>query len=75
MTEFIPYNKRKYEPLGEKSRKIIEKINKYSAANYKPYPFVVKKAEGPWLYDPDGNKALDFLSAYSAIISHNHPKV
>ncbi|MBD3204403.1 aminotransferase class III-fold pyridoxal phosphate-dependent enzyme, partial [Candidatus Woesearchaeota archaeon] len=37
--------------------------------------FVVKKAEGPWLYDPDGNKALDFLSAYSAIISHNHPKV
>jgi ornithine--oxo-acid transaminase len=36
---------------------------------------VVDRAEGAWIIDPDNNKALDFLSAYSAILSHNHPAV
>ncbi|MBS3104216.1 aminotransferase class III-fold pyridoxal phosphate-dependent enzyme [Candidatus Woesearchaeota archaeon] len=66
---------KKFSPLGEKSARIIAEIDKYSATNYSPYPFVVEKAEGPWLIDPEGNKALDFLSAYSAILSHRHPGI
>jgi ornithine--oxo-acid transaminase len=75
MTGFIPYNQRKYGPLGPKSAAIITQVDKYSATNYSPYPFVVEQAKGPWLMDPDGNSALDFLSAYSAILSHGHPDV
>jgi ornithine--oxo-acid transaminase len=75
MTEFIPFSKREYGPLGPKSAEIINKADKYSATNYTPYPFVVERAEGPWLIDPDGNKALDFLSAYSAILTHGHQDV
>ncbi|MFP4400507.1 MAG: aminotransferase class III-fold pyridoxal phosphate-dependent enzyme [Candidatus Woesearchaeota archaeon] len=61
--------------LGPKSRESVEKIKKYSANNYEPYPFVVKWAEGPWLYDVDNNRALDFLSAYSSILSHNYTPI
>ena len=61
--------------LGPKSKERIETIDKYSANNYAPYPFVVKEAEGPWLIDSDGNKALDFLSAYSAVLSHRNKPV
>lgn len=64
-----------FRPLGKASSDIIDRIDAHSASNYTPYPFVVKRAEGPWLFDPDGNKALDMLSAYSAILSHKHPKV
>jgi len=61
-----------YAPLGPKSAEIIQRIDHHSATNYTPYPFVVSHTDGPWLYDPDGNKALDFLSAYSAILTHRH---
>jgi ornithine--oxo-acid transaminase len=75
MSRFIPLNQREYKPLGPESAEIIERINRYSARNYDPYPFVVDRAEGAWLYDPDGNKALDFLSAYSAVLYHNQRDV
>ncbi|MEK6543950.1 MAG: ornithine--oxo-acid transaminase, partial [Elusimicrobiota bacterium] len=48
----------------------------YSAHNYHPLPIVVSRAEGVWVYDPDGKKYLDMLSAYSALNQgHRHPKV
>ena len=72
---FVPYSKRKYEPLGPKSKKLIERIDRHSATNYSPYPFVVESTDGAYLIDPDGNKALDFLSAYSAVLKHRHPGV
>ncbi|HLB58560.1 MAG TPA: aminotransferase class III-fold pyridoxal phosphate-dependent enzyme [Bdellovibrionota bacterium] len=75
MEKFIPYKDRTYPPLGPKSAAIIIRINKHGATNYTPYPFVVQEAEGPWLFDPDGNKALDFLSAYSSILSHRHKDI
>lgn len=75
MGNFIPYSKRTYGPLGPKSKKIIDTINRYGATNYVPYPFVVEKTEGPWIYDPDGNRALDFLAAYSSILSHRHADI
>src|SRR3989339_826897 len=67
---FIPYEKRKYGPLGPKTKEIIEKTDKYSSNHYARYSFAPIYAKGPWLYDADGNKALDFLAGYSSILTH-----
>lgn len=48
----------------------------YGANNYKPLDVVVERAEGVWLYDVEGKKYLDCLSAYSAVNQgHCHPKI
>lgn len=60
-----------YRPLSTQSRAVVEKINKYSAHNYAPYPFVADRASGAWIYDQEGNGVLDLLSGYSSILSHN----
>lgn len=50
--------------------------NKYGAHNYHPLPVVISKGEGVFVWDPEGNKYFDFLSAYSAINQgHGHPKI
>lgn len=50
--------------------------DKYGAHNYHPLDVVLTKGEGVWVYDVDGNKYLDCLSAYSALNQgHNHPKI
>lgn len=55
---------------------IIEKANRFGAKNYHPLPIVISKAEGVWVYDPEGNKYMDMLSAYSAVNQgHRHPKI
>ena len=59
-----------------KSNAIIEQTEKYGANNYHPLPIVISKAEGVWVEDPEGNKYLDMLSAYSAVNQgHRHPKI
>lgn len=45
----------------------ITRENRYVARLYKPLPVVLCKGDGVWLWDTDGNKYLDFLSAYSAV--------
>ncbi|SEP82679.1 ornithine--oxo-acid transaminase [Piscibacillus halophilus] len=58
------------------SHSIIEQTDQYGARNYKPLPIVVSKAEGIWVEDPEGNRYLDMLSAYSAVNQgHRHPKI
>lgn len=48
----------------------------YGAHNYHPLDVVIEKGEGVWVYDVDGNKYLDCLSAYSALNQgHVHPKI
>jgi ornithine--oxo-acid transaminase len=48
----------------------------YGAHNYHPLDVVIEKAEGVWVYDVDGKKYLDCLSAYSAVNQgHVHPKI
>jgi len=48
----------------------------YGAHNYHPLDVVIERAEGVWVYDVDGNKYLDCLSAYSAVNQgHVHPKI
>ena len=50
--------------------------NKYGAHNYHPLPVVLQKGEGVYVWDVDGKKYYDFLSAYSAVNQgHSHPKI
>ena len=45
------------------SKDYMEMDDKYCAHNYHPIPVVISKAEGVWVYDPEGKKYLDCLSA------------
>lgn len=55
---------------------LIAKTMKYGANNYHPLPIVISRAEGVWVEDPEGNKYMDMLSAYSAVNQgHRHPKI
>lgn len=48
----------------------------YAAHTYHPIKVVIERGEGPWVYDVDGNKYLDCLSAYSAVNQgHCHPRI
>ncbi|OGO26482.1 MAG: ornithine--oxo-acid transaminase [Chloroflexi bacterium RBG_16_51_16] len=58
------------------SQEYIALEEKYGAHNYHPLDVVLTKGEGVWVYDVDGNKYLDCLSAYSALNQgHVHPKI
>lgn len=54
----------------------VELDETYSAHNYHPLDVVIARGEGAWVYDVDGHKYLDCLSAYSAVNQgHCHPKI
>lgn len=58
------------------SKRVIEQTNRFGANNYHPLPIVISEAEGVWVKDPEGNKYMDMLSAYSAVNQgHRHPKI
>ena len=58
------------------SSKAINLENKYGAHNYHPLPVVLSKGEGIYVWDVEGKKYFDFLSAYSAVNQgHCHPKI
>ncbi len=58
------------------SKELIALEDKYGAHNYHPLPVVLSKGEGVYVWDVDGNKYFDFLSAYSAVNQgHCHPKI
>ncbi len=58
------------------SKLAIELEDKYGAHNYHPLPVVLSKGEGPFVWDVEGKKYFDFLSAYSAVNQgHCHPKI
>ena len=50
---------------------LIKKEALFGAQNYAPLSVVLEKGEGAYLWDVDGNKYLDMVSAYSAV-SHGH---
>lgn len=59
-----------------KTQEYIQLEEQYGAHNYHPLDVVIGKAEGVWVYDVDGKKYLDCLSAYSAVNQgHVHPKI
>ncbi len=54
----------------------IREVERYSAHNYHPLPVVLSKGERVWVWDVEGNKYLDCLSAYSAVNQgHRHPRI
>jgi ornithine--oxo-acid transaminase len=54
----------------------IEIEEQYGAHNYHPLDVVIERCEGVWVYDVDGNRYLDCLSAYSALNQgHVHPRI
>ncbi|KAL9232133.1 hypothetical protein vseg_007274 [Gypsophila vaccaria] len=58
------------------SQELINKESQFSAHNYHPIPMVFSHAKGASIWDPEGNKYIDFLSAYSAVNQgHCHPKI
>lgn len=58
------------------SRKAIELEDKYGAHNYHPLPVVLSKGEGVFVWDVEGKRYFDFLSAYSAVNQgHCHPRI
>ncbi len=58
------------------SEELIEFENKYGAHNYHPLPVVLDRGEGVYVWDVEGKKYYDFLSAYSAVNQgHCHPKI
>lgn len=54
----------------------ISQVDKWSAHNYHPLPVVLERGEGEWVWDVEGRKYLDMLSAYSAVNQgHRHPRI
>jgi ornithine--oxo-acid transaminase len=61
---------------SEATERAIDLEWKYGAHNYKPMPVVLSRGEGVHVWDVDGNRYLDFLSAYSAVSQgHCHPRI
>ena len=64
------------QELAKESGALIALENEWSAHNYHPLDIVIERGEGPWLYDVEGNRYLDCLSAYSAVSQgHCHPRI
>ncbi|OGS55510.1 MAG: hypothetical protein A3K60_06880 [Euryarchaeota archaeon RBG_19FT_COMBO_56_21] len=73
----------KYRTRTNKSRKYIENAKTHIPGGvesnirvFEPYPFVARKGEGPYIYDIDGNKMIDYALGYGPLIlGHRHPEV
>jgi len=64
------------EKIGLNTRDYIALEDQYGAHNYKPLNVVLERGEGIWVWDVEGNRYLDFLSAYSAVNQgHSHPRI
>ncbi|MGZ3530964.1 MAG: ornithine--oxo-acid transaminase [Vulcanimicrobiaceae bacterium] len=60
----------------DRAQELIALEDRYSAHNYDPLDLVIERAEGVWLYDVDGKRYLDCISAYSAVNQgHCHSRI
>lgn len=67
---------RKISQVNLTSKDLIELENQYGAHNYHPLPVVLDRGEGAFVWDIEGRKYFDFLSAYSAVNQgHSHPRI
>lgn len=58
------------------SADLIQLEDRYNAHNYHPLPVVLERGEGVYVWDPEGKRYYDFLSAYSAVNQgHCHPRI
>lgn len=76
MTEMLEPQIRMALP-GPKAKAVIERDRRTSSPSYiKEYPLVVERGEGPWVYDVDGNRFLDFMAGIATTSTgHAHPRV
>jgi ornithine--oxo-acid transaminase len=64
------------QTLSSTSERLIDLENQYGAHNYHPLPVVLDRGEGVFVWDVEGKRYYDFLSAYSAVNQgHCHPKI
>lgn len=62
--------------ISKNAERYLTQEEKYGAHNYNPLPVVLERGKGSYVWDVDGKKYLDFLSAYSAVNQgHCHPKI
>lgn len=62
--------------LSERAMRLVDLEEKYGAHNYHPLPVVLAQGKGVYVWDVDGKKYFDFLSAYSAVNQgHCHPRI
>jgi ornithine--oxo-acid transaminase len=62
--------------LSNRAKELIAEEERYGARNYAPLDLVVERAEGVWLWDVEGKRYLDCVSAYSAVnAGHCHPRI
>ncbi|MBN1200525.1 MAG: ornithine--oxo-acid transaminase [Anaerolineae bacterium] len=62
--------------LNYSSEDLIDLEDRYGAHNYRPLDVVLSKGEGVWVWDVEGNRYMDCLSAYSAVNQgHAHPRI
>ncbi len=62
--------------ISDRAQRMIGLEDRYGAHNYHPLPVVLEKGEGVFVWDTDGKRYYDFLSAYSAVNQgHCHPKI
>lgn len=73
--EYVKRTRRSREHF-EKARKIMPSGVESNVRFFPPYPFYVKRAKGPYIYDLDGNRIIDYALGYGPmILGHNHPAV
>jgi ornithine--oxo-acid transaminase len=64
------------EAIETRAKGFLAEVDQYSAHNYHPLPVVLERGDGVWVWDVDGYRYLDMLSAYSALNQgHRHPKI
>jgi ornithine--oxo-acid transaminase len=69
-------NKKLFKINLMKTQDYINREDKFGAHNYHPLPVVLEKGDGPYVWDVEGKRYFDFLSAYSAVNQgHCHPKI
>ena len=76
VTALVPRLVQRTLRRGLSSQQIFEKEEKYGATNYQPLPVALSRGKGLYVWDVEGRKYFDFLSAYSAVNQgHCHPKI
>ncbi len=59
-----------------RARRALEEAERWGAHNYEPLPVVLERGEGVWVWDVEGRRYFDMLSAYSALNQgHRHPRI
>jgi ornithine--oxo-acid transaminase len=62
--------------IASRTADLLAEIDQYSANNYHPLPVVINRGDGVWVWDVEGNRYMDMLSAYSALNQgHGHPAI